>query len=171
MEEIEDVNPEGSGRADSLLTPETYNEASVKERLAEYSNDYQQLLQEENALVVSMGEVRNGQEKWDAFLVSAEAGEAAWVDVIVFSIEGDAIIRNIYFDGSVYRLCTDKTRDAYLGIGADPYDEETFRYLRRVEETWEDGTEVIEYVLSDQPNDGVEQNTDVVDYSIFQIYK
>ena len=164
---VEEGTPEGTEIGDGLVELKEYNPAMIKERLAEYPNDYKALLQEEDALVVFMGEVQNGQAKWDAFLESVKSGESAQIDVIVFSIEGDAIIRNIYFDGSVYWLCNDSTRDAYRGTEA--YYEKAFQYLQCVEKEWEDGTETVEYVLTDQKEEN--QLADMVEFSVFQIYR
>jgi len=122
-------------------------------------------------LIVSRGNVKNGQDNWEAFMEQAAAGENAQVDVIVFTNEGDAIIKNIYFDGEAYHLCADKSRDAYAGVNAELYYEETFQYLECVETVLEDGTKVIEYVLTNELPAKELTEADGFTYSLYQIYQ
>lgn len=91
-----------------------YDYAAVKARLGEYSNDLQELCEAE-AYVILHGTVENGEEQWTAFMEAVEVGVAANIDVISFTIEGDAVIDSLYYDGASFYLVHDNSRDAFAG--------------------------------------------------------
>ena len=90
--------------------------AAVKERLAAYSGELEQLCAEE-AYVVVHGTVENGQEIWDDFLKKVEVQEPATVDLIQFTVEGDPIITYLHYNGEDFYMVEDSTRDAWAGSG------------------------------------------------------
>lgn len=89
-----------------------YDEELTIERLQAYSNDYEELLQTD-AFVVVHGTVKSDMAQWEAFLDCVEEGEPAYVDVIQFTEEGDAIITAIQFVGKYFYVLVDHTRDAW----------------------------------------------------------
>ncbi len=89
-----------------------YDDEWIMERLQAYPNDYEQLL-ETDAFVVVHGTVKSGMEQWEVFWNSVNEGKPAYVDVIRFTEEGDAIITSIQFTGAYFRTLEDHTRDAW----------------------------------------------------------
>lgn len=134
-----------------------------------YSDNFQELLKADNALVVVHGTVETGQALWEEFLASVNAGKAAQIDVIRFTIEGDAIVKTIYYDGSIFRLCVDRTRDAERGTG-EAYYEASFAYMQRIENTQEGGGKTVEYVLTNREEDSADGlEIGKKEYSIFYV--
>ena len=82
------------------------------EELSEYSNDYEELCNSD-AFVVAHGEVSAGMDKWELFMMEANCGNEAQVDVIRFTEEGDAIITRVCYKDGMYYLLEDSTRDAW----------------------------------------------------------
>lgn len=134
-EEVVGEEPEMS---DSAMIK--FDEDLVIERLQAYSNDYEELLQAE-AFVVAHGKVKNGLNAWEGFLEKVQSGKSARVDLIEFTVEGDAIITAIVYDGELYHVVMDCTRDAWGKTGIVKYE---YKYLYM--DTQEERTEV---VLSD----------------------
>lgn len=95
------------------------------DRLSAYPNDYESLLQTD-AFVVAHGTVKSGMEKWNAFVDSVNKGEPAWVDVVQFTEEGDAIITAVVFMGDWYYVLADHTRDVW---GKQEMTEYEYSYL------------------------------------------
>ncbi len=102
---------------------EEVGEATLaKKELEDYSNDYEELCNGE-AFVVTHGEITAGYDKWERFVNAYERGEEALVDVIRFTVEGDAIITRVWYENGVFNILEDSTRDAW-GVGG--YAEYTF---------------------------------------------
>ncbi|MBR6666383.1 MAG: DUF4362 domain-containing protein [Lachnospiraceae bacterium] len=95
------------------------------DRLCAYPNDYKALLQTD-AFVVAHGTVKSGMPQWEAFLQSVEQGDTAYVDVVQFTEEGDAVISAVVFLGDWYYVLADHTRDAW---GKQDMLEYEYRYL------------------------------------------
>lgn len=93
--------------------------------LREYSNDYEELCNGD-AFVVTHGKVTAGYDKWEAFLYGFECGEIVQLDVIRFTVEGDAIITRVWCENGVFHIIEDSTRDAW-GVGG--YAEYTFESI------------------------------------------
>lgn len=115
--------------------------ALAKKELQDYSNDYEELCKE-NAFVVTHGEVTTGYDKWEAFLNGYEQGEESLVDVIRFTVEGDAIITRIWYENGAFHIIEDSTRDAW-GVGG--YAEYTFERINLIKNS--DGT--VQVVFAD----------------------
>lgn len=107
-------------------------------RLSEYSDDYEKLCNGD-AFVVTHGEVSAGMDKWETFMTKYSRGEEAQVDVIRFTVEGDAIITGVYYEGGVFYLVEDSTRDAW---GSGTYTEYEFTCMNVIENS-EGYTEVV----------------------------
>lgn len=136
--------------ADAVVTESwdgQWDADAVRSMQASYPNDYQELYRLENELVVHFGEVKAGGELWDAFLEKTALGESARITVILFTIEGDALIRTVYYDGSSYHLIGDNSRDGF-GSADTAYFEGEYKYLYETEEP--DGNNTcVTYTLSD----------------------
>lgn len=79
----------------------------------------------------------NNASKLTEFYEAVDAGESAALRVVRYTIEGDAIIADVVFDGSIFHLTVDTTRDAY-GVGEITekeylhmlaYETEEYRYV------------------------------------------
>lgn len=126
--------------------------AAIKERQAAYPEDLEELQKLENVYVILHGEAKSGQAGWEDFLARVDAGNTAQIDIIRFTVEGDAIIETVHFDGEQFRLCVDNSRDAFRGSGSKYYEAE-YKYLQCVETSLEDGTGTVEYMLTDCEED------------------
>ena len=108
-------------------------------------------LQMDNMFVLVHGTVEKGQHLWDAFLESVDAGKPAQVEIVRFTVEGDPIIETVHYDGEIFYLCVDNSRDAYRGNG-DKYFEAKYSQLVKEENTLDAGGRTIEYFLTDGEN-------------------
>lgn len=127
------------------------NPETIKEHLSQYSNDYEELLYSEAYVVV------HGKEKWgtvylEDFLENVEQKKPAEMDIIQFTVEGDAILYYLNYNGEDFYMAADYSRDAFRGNGA-AYEEWTFPYLKIFENTGENGEEYREFYLTE--DDGV----------------
>lgn len=104
---------------------EVGSQATISKELEDYSNDYEELCNED-AFVVTHGKVTAGYDKWEAFLYGFECGEIVQLDVIRFTVEGDAIITRVWCENGVFHIIEDSTRDAW-GVGG--YAEYTFESI------------------------------------------
>ena len=95
---------------------EIYDEWEMFDRLSAYPNDYEALLQTD-AFVVVHGTVKSGLDKWNEFLDSAQEGKPAYVELVQFTEEGDAIITAIQYTGDYYHMLADHTRDTWGNAG------------------------------------------------------
>jgi hypothetical protein len=81
--------------------------------------------------------------KLTEFYEVVDAGESAALRVVQYTIEGDAIIADVVFDGSIFHLTVDTTRDAY---GAREITDKEYLLMRTYE------TEEYRYVyLTNEP--------------------
>lgn len=165
-------NKDGAGQNQMAVSDKENMDGSVlavKELQANYSNSYEELLQEKDAVVVAREDIQNGKELWERFRLSAIAGEQAHIDVITFTKEGDAIIKTITFKDGIFRLCVDRTRDRELGTG-EAYYEDTFTWLETIETKTEEKT-TIEYVLRKKSSESTGLTAEADNYLIFYIEK
>ena len=135
-----------------LGTPEKTN--GMKDELKSEVAKEEQLgtaLQMDNMFVLVHGTVEKGQHLWDAFLESVDAGKPAQVEIVRFTVEGDPIIETVHYDGEIFYLCVDNSRDAYRGNG-DKYFEAKYSQLVKEENTLDAGGRTIEYFLTDGEN-------------------
>lgn len=133
---FEDASPENES-VNSESAPVDSVE-SIVEELAEYSNKHEELCNEE-AFVVTHGNVSAGMDKWNAFVTSFGRGEEAEVDVIRFTEEGDAIITKVSYKDGLFHLVEDSTRDAW---GTGTYTEYEFTCMNVIKNS-EGYTEVV----------------------------
>lgn len=102
-----------------------YDYQSHVNRLQSYSNTFEELL-DSDAFVVVHGQVNSGLNAWENFLEDSQSGIPACMDLIEFTVEGDAIITAIVYDGETYHLIMDCTRDAWGNTGIVEYE---YKYL------------------------------------------
>jgi len=130
---------------------EAWDLKAVKKRMKSYPDEYDEILELDNVFVLVHGTAEKGQNLWNAFLESVDVGKAAQVDVIRFTVEGDPIIETVHYDGEIFYLCVDNSRDAYRGSG-DKYFEAKYSQLIKEENTLDAGGRTIEYFLTDGEN-------------------
>lgn len=128
----------------------------IIERLQSYSNNYEELLQTD-AFVVAHGTVKSGMAQWETFVNSVEEGVPAYVDVVQFTDEGDAIITGLYFAGEYFCIMEDHTRDAWGKTGIVKYE---YQYLYT---DTRDGRTVV--ILSDLQLEGEDIQDAIMSYS------
>lgn len=69
---------------------------------------------EQGFFTIEKGEVKSGQEKWDAFMQAAEAGQDASVVLCQYSANGGAMLDYLtYSKENGYLLVSDRSRDGY----------------------------------------------------------
>ncbi len=152
--DVENYNPSNTpedvvGAEPSISDSEMiwFDKELTIDKLQLYPNDYEELL-ETDAFVVAHGEVKNGMIEWESFLEDSQSGISASVDLIEFTVEGDAIITAIVYDGQTYHMVMDYTRDAWGRTGIVEYE---YKYLYT---HTQDGRAVV--VLSDLKLEGEE---------------
>ena len=114
-----------------------YSYKTVVNRLQAYPDVYEELL-ETGAFVVVHGKVTSGQSAWEKFLADVQDEIPSEVDLVEFTEEGDAIITGIVYDGEIYHVVMDCTRDAW---GETEIVEYEYKYLYT--DTWNGCTDVI----------------------------
>lgn len=120
---------------------------TIKEHFTQYSNDSEELFYSEAYVAV------HGKEKWgtvylEKFLENVEQKKPAKLDIIQFTVEGDAIIYYLNYNGEDFYMAADYSRDAFKGNGAS-YEEWIFPYLKIFENTGENGEEYREFYLTE----------------------
>lgn len=94
------------------IVGEIYDEWEMFDRLSAYPNDYEAIL-ETDAFVVVHGTVKSGMEQWNSFIDNVKEGKPAYVELVQFTDEGDAIITAIQYTGDYYHVLADHSRDAW----------------------------------------------------------
>lgn len=69
------------------------------------------------------------QETVDSFYTNAFAGLAAFIRTMEYTTEGDPIITDYSFDGKLYTVTTDTSRDKFGGTDSDKITTATYQYL------------------------------------------
>ena len=141
-EEVVGEEPAMSDREEMV-----YDYHSHVNRLQSYSNTFEELM-DADAFVVVHGQVNSGLDVWENFLEDSQSGIPACMDLIEFTVEGDAIITAIVYDGETYHMVMDCTRDAWGKTGIVEYE---YKYLYT---DTKDGRSVV--VLSDLKLEGEE---------------
>lgn len=99
-------------------------------------------------LVVNLhGTIKGGREKLDTFLSSVEAGTPASVELVQYTVEGDAMFYYIDYNGTDFYAVIDYSRDEFAGSGEKVH-EYRYNYLKVQEESIEGGKRV-EILLTD----------------------
>lgn len=147
------ANENGAAKAETveeILLPRDFD--TIKEYLGTYSNELHELNKTESFIILH-GTYHSGKEYWDAFLESVDKGEPAEVVMVQFTVEGDAILYYLQYNGTDFYVVEDYSRDAW---SAEPgYLEKTYPYLSVLENDWE-GDRYWDIVLTDRENLTVE---------------
>ena len=130
---------------------EAWDLKAVKKRMKSYPDEYDEILELDNVFVLVHGTAEKGQDLWNAFLEAVDAGKPAQVEIVRFTVEGDPIIETVHYDGEIFYLCVDNSRDTYRGNG-DKYFEAKYSQLVKEENTLDAGGRTIEYFLTDGEN-------------------
>ena len=96
------------------------NFARAKELLATLPNSLEELvvLEEEYPIYIILHGIQNsGEENLEAFREKLEAGEAAELIVVQFTVEGDAILDYYGYEGALMYRWQDISRDGFGGTG------------------------------------------------------
>jgi beta-lactamase regulating signal transducer with metallopeptidase domain len=72
----------------------------------------------------------------DIFYENALAGVPAFMRVINYTIEGDPIISDYQYDGEVFTVTTDSSRDKFGGSGNENFRALTYKYLIKLGNEW-----------------------------------
>lgn len=142
-------------------TTETEEAAAKDEEMLTYLKELPAEVPEETAaengfFTIANGAVTSGQEQWDAFLASADAGEDASVVLCQYSANGGAMLDYLtYSKEDGYLLVSDRSRDGYEKeeLEKQNYITEEFAALKVFEgfSLSEGGTEYTIGVLTNDP--------------------
>jgi beta-lactamase regulating signal transducer with metallopeptidase domain len=90
--------------------------------------DYSQALRD-NLFIQTLNEVYN-RNIVDNFYINALAGKAASMRTMQYTVEGDPIIKDYDFDGNIYTVTKDNTRDKF---GRGEIKSKTYKYLIKID--------------------------------------
>lgn len=114
--------------------------------LAEVPQDYDFETAVERGDVVNLhGELTN-TEAYEKFKSTLEKGEPTFMRFVAYTIEGDPILMDVQFDGTVFHLTHDVSRDAFAG-GID----KVMSYTYEAYEILEDGRVKVFEAAETQP--------------------
>nr|WP_154984630.1 DUF4362 domain-containing protein [Paenibacillus xylanexedens] len=68
--------------------------------------------EESGDVVFLLGEMRN-RDKWESFMQNVKKNQPDHVRVTMYTIEGDPIIHELIYDGTLFQSTYDATRDTY----------------------------------------------------------
>lgn len=101
------------------------------------------------------GEIYNA-DVMDAFLTKVAALEEAAIRTVEYTVEGDAILKDVSYDGSVFAVTVDTTRDAF-----GPQETYT-NYYARLETVYLPEQDITEYRLTDPEGMGQDRPLDYI---------
>ena len=133
----ESADPDGNNNPSEAagLLPRDLD--SVSSCLTRYPNDFEELTAGDNYVIVH-GRQYAGVELWESFYNNVRNGTPAELVLIQFTVEGDAILNYLNYDGIDFYLVNDYTRDAFAGDGKK-YSEDIYPYLKVFDSTRENG--------------------------------
>lgn len=132
--------------------PETIGASADTEPPAEYPSDTAIA----NGDYVNLhGEIYNA-DVMDAFLTKVAALEEAAIRTVEYTVEGDAILKDVSYDGSVFSVTVDTTRDAF-----GPQETYT-NYYARLETVCLPEQDITEYRLTDPEGMGQDRPLDYI---------
>lgn len=115
----------------TMPMPVSRHPETIKAYLATFPNNYPELTDRQDVIVQDVdGSISvSGQELWAHFEKTVQADEEAAVTIIQFTVEGDAILKYLHFDGADFYVLEDTTRDVF---GSGEYYEQRFTTLDEV---------------------------------------
>lgn len=125
--------------------------------LAEVPEDYPFETAVERGDVVNLhGELTN-TEAYEKFKSTLEKGEPTFMRFVAYTIEGDPILMDVNYDGTVFHLTQDVSRDAFAG-GMD----KVMSYTYKAYELLEDGRVRVFEAAAEQPVPQTEAPDEVI---------
>lgn len=118
---------------------------AITAHLAQYSNESEDFAEYDNLAVHSNTAELGNLEPWYEFAEKVNKGKAAWVDIVSFTDEGDAIFNYIYYDGTEFLFVEDTTRDRF---GTPLITSEKYAMLFEFSGVSETGNEIYQATLS-----------------------
>lgn len=128
---------------------------AIKARLSGYSNDLNEL-SVTDSYVLLHGQQYSGLEYWDSFYSDIQNLTPSELTMIQFTVEGDAILYYLNYDGSDFYMVTDYSRDAFSGDD-DKYREDAYSCLKVFDTTVENGDYERTLILTDDKDLTLEQ--------------
>lgn len=111
---------------------------SVKNELAALPADYStEDAVDDGCFVIVHGEVRSDRKIADDFISNAKKGTPGALRIVQYTVEGDPIITQVIFDGSVFHSILDASRDTF-GVDTGQYEESEYPYLETYQFTQEE---------------------------------
>ena len=110
---------------------------TIKTSLSGYPDDPDELAATDS-YVIMHGQQYSGAANWESFYRDVQNGNPAELVLIQFTVEGDAILSYLNYDGSDFYLVTDYSRDAFAG-DSEKYREAAYPYLKIFDNTAENG--------------------------------
>lgn len=99
----------------------------VQKHLEQYPTSYKEL--KETDVFVNTASVAMRKEKLDEFIASVQRGESTSVDIITFTIEGDAVPVYIQCNGKDFYCYESFANDSYAAKNSDQYTENTYKNM------------------------------------------
>ncbi|WP_145415193.1 DUF4362 domain-containing protein [Paenibacillus xylanexedens] len=100
----------GCSSNDSQQTADPVEKRSPFPAIVEPHNGEQ--AEESGDVVFLLGQMRN-RDKWESFLQNVKKNQPDHVRVTMYTIEGDPIIHELIYDGTLFQSTYDATRDKY----------------------------------------------------------
>jgi hypothetical protein len=89
------------------------------------------------------------QDTVDSFYANAFAGLAAFMRTMEYTDEGDPIITDYSFDGKLYTVTIDTSRDKFAGADSEEITTTTYQYLVPLDHTRPQGVLEAYYLSND----------------------
>lgn len=122
--------------------------------------------EQREVLTVADGKIETGLELWQEFLDSIQAKEAAEIEIVCYTAEGDEVLERVSYNGKKFCLCIEHSQEGLREKGEVCYEAE-YQYLETLESKNSNGEKVIEYVLTNTENSSTASEADI--YRIFCI--
>lgn len=110
---------------------------TIKTSLAQYSNDLDELA-ESDSYVILHGQQYSGSRHWDSFYENVQNNIPDHLTLVQFTVEGDAILSYLDYDGKDFYMISDYSRDAFMG-DEDKYQAAAYSCLKVFDHTRENG--------------------------------
>lgn len=120
---------------------------NVKSFLSEFPDKGEELVKA-GCFVISYGSVGGGIEVWNRFYGNVKSHIPCDIVIAQFTLEGDAILDYIYYNGNDFYYVRDSSRDKF-GSRSERYQEERYSYMNVFDEVLENGDKSISVLLSE----------------------
>ena len=120
----------------------------VKEFLSGFPNNSKKLVKK-GCFVTAHGQLIGGRDVWDRFYANVKAHIPCDMVSVQFTVEGDAILDYVYYNGNTFYYVNDSSRDAFGGSDNGGYTERNYSYMNVYDEVLKNGDKTILIVLSE----------------------